>query len=122
DAADFGVPQHRERLVVIGIKDELVKTFPAGCIGLFDRVDVVGKRQLEALGDGEHVSAKQAISDLEVGDGNAKISNTVEYAGPRDGYLQKKYRGPSSHPYQALMHDGVGVSGMDSMRLARHRP
>src|SRR5690606_38859465 len=31
-------------------------------------------------------------------------------------------RGPSSHPYQALMHEGVGASGMDSMRLARHRP
>lgn len=122
DAADFGVPQHRERLVVIGIKDELAKTFPAGCVGLFDRIDVVGRRQLEALGDGKHVSAKQAISDLEVGDGNAKLSNTMEYAGPRDGYVQKKYRGPSSHPYQALMHEGVGASSMDSMRLARHRP
>lgn len=124
DAADFGVPQHRERLVVIGIRDKLAKTFPTGCVGLFDRIDDIGDRQLADLGGGAFVSAKQAISDLEVGDAKAKASGTIAYHGfgARDGYLQKRYEGPASNPYQLLMHEGVAADGMDSMRLARHRP
>lgn len=123
DAADFGVPQHRERLVVIGIRNDIAKQFPAGCVGLFNEIGLAGKKQLAQLGAGKYVSAKDALSDLAVGNGKAKARSTQEYVGvgARAGYVQKAYIGPEAIPYQQLMNKGVLSSQMDSMRLARHR-
>ncbi len=123
DAADFGVPQRRERLVVIGMRSDIAKSFPSGCVGLFSKINAAGKRQLAQLGAGKPVSASQALSDLVVGSGRAKAAGTIEYTGfgARVGYLQKSYQGPGTSAYQILMNKGVERSKMDSMRLARHR-
>jgi len=123
DAADFGVPQRRERLVVIGMRNDIAKGFSAGCVGLFNHIAVVGRKQLAQLGAGKHVDAKQALSDLSVGIGAARDRSTQEYVGEgaRAGYVQKNYVGPDDVPYQKLMNKGVPRAKMDSMRLARHR-
>lgn len=123
DAANYGVPQRRARLVVIGIRSDMAKKFPTGCMGVFDRIDVEGKKQLSELGDGKPVTAQQAISDLVVGTGEWKVQRTIEYTGfgARRGYVQLKYEGPHVTPYQSLMNTGVVHDQMDSMRLAQHR-
>lgn len=123
DAANFGVPQRRTRLVVIGIRSDMAKKFPSACTGVFDGIDVQGRQQLLALGGGKHVTAQQAISDLVVGSGKEMSRRTVEYKGfgARRGYVQLNYEGPHGTAYQQFMNTGVARDQMDSMRLAHHR-
>lgn len=123
DAASFGVPQRRTRLVVVGIRSDIAKYFPSGCTGLFDCIAIQGRRQLWDLGSGEAVTAEQAISDLVVGSEKHAGRRTIEYTGlgGRRGYMQLKYEGPHGTPYQMLMNEGVPHDQMDSMRLANHR-
>lgn len=122
DAANFGVPQRRERLVVIGIRSDVAKTLPWGCVGVFDRINAAGKAQLQKLGSGRHVTVEQAISDLVVGS-NLRTADLVEYtrSGSRRGYMQLDYAGPGRSAYQKFMNAGVAREQMDSMRLTRHR-
>jgi len=122
DAADFGVPQRRARLVVLGIRSDLVRKLPTGITGVFNCIALEGKQQLQALGGGKHVTARQAISDLEVGNGPARSERTHEYSGsvsPR-GYFQQDYQARLASEYQRRMNREVEPSEMDSMRLARH--
>lgn len=123
DAANYGVPQRRERLIVIGIRSDMVKDFPAACTGVFNSIRIEGAKQLSELGGGKPVTAQQAISDLIVGTGRQRARRTIEYSGfgARQGYVQLKYEGTSGTAYQQLMNDGVAREQMDSMRLARHK-
>lgn len=123
DAANFGVPQRRARLVVMGIRSDMAKKFPMACTGLFDVIDIEGKKQLSELGGGKFVTAKQAISDLVVGTGKYAKQRTIEYIGfgSRRGYLQLRYEGPHDTAYQRLMHVDIAPEQMDSMRLSHHR-
>lgn len=123
DAANFGVPQRRSRLVVIGIRSDIAKKFPTGCTGIFDSIDIEGRKHLLKLGDGKPVTAQQAISDLVVGNGKQAQGRTIEYTGfgARRGYVQLKYEGTHGTAYQKLMNTGVARSKMDSMRIAHHR-
>lgn len=125
DAAGFGVPQRRTRLVVLGI----YRGDKGGAVGMGgaiatqqDLIDEIfrnarreGGRQLEQFGV-ERVTAELAISDLEGGD---RRLTTSDYAGSqsRAGYRQVRYQGPKTK-YQEWMHQGA--SAMDSMRLAKH--
>lgn len=128
DAADFGVPQRRARLVAVGIRLDIARQFARASQGESDRaiqaafalIEAAGVRQLSEYGGGHQVSASEAISDLAVG--TAKKRNTQEYVGDgaRRGYRQVKYEGPKSN-YQMKMSGGMAPSDMDSMRLARHR-
>lgn len=129
DAADFGVPQRRARLIAVGIRSDIAdqlacaaSSTPADVLeGVFDAINQAGKRQLVRYGQGAHVTVRGAISDLAIG--SAKHKNTQDYVGSerRAGYRQVKYQGPNT-PYQIAMASGVAPSEMDSMRLARHRP
>ena len=122
DAVNFGVPQRRARLVVIGVRSDTAKQLRLGSTGVVDRINAVGAEQLQRLGRGHAVTAADAISDLLVGP-TLRDARVVEYtrsASPR-GYLQLDYEGPApSSIYQRLMNEGVPQDQMDSMRLARH--
>lgn len=122
DAANFGVPQRRARLVVIGVRSDVAKRLPLGTAGVLDHINAVGAEQLQRLGGGRPVTAEHAISDLVVGS-SLRGARLVEYTRTttRRGYMQLDYEGPSkSSVYQQLMNDGVARGQMDSMRLARH--
>lgn len=123
DATNYGVPQRRSRLVVIGIRSDIAKKFPAACTSVFNCIGIEGNKQLSELGGGKPVTAQQAISDLIVGTGKQRARRTVEYAGfgSRRGYVQLKYEGTSGTAYQRLMNEGVACEHMDSMRLAHHK-
>lgn len=128
DAADFGVPQRRARIIAIGVRSDIVRQL--ACVskcnpidvldGVFDAIKESGERQLAIHGMGGYVTVREAISDLEVGP--AKLKNTEEHEGTarRSGYRQVKYRGPRT-PYQLEMSSGLAPLKMDSMRLACHR-
>ncbi len=122
DAVNFGVPQRRSRLVVIGVRSDVAKQLLLGSTGVVERINAVGVEQLQRLGGGRPVTAADAISDLVVGP-TQRGARTVEYtrsASPR-GYVQLDYEGPNpSSIYQRLMNKGVARDQMDSMRLARH--
>lgn len=129
DAADFGVPQRRARLIAIGIRRDVAAQLaraansdPKNVIAYaFDAIKTAGQRQLARFGQGGCVTARDAISDLVVGP--ARLKNTQDYVGisQRSGYRQVKHRKPTTN-YQIEMSSGVTASAMDSMRLARHRP
>lgn len=124
DGADHGVPQRRERLVVIGIRADVARDLPTGCTGVFNGIDKAGEAQLAALGNGKPISAAQAISDLQVGVGRerAKRIEPCVGSGGRGRYVQPKYEGPRDVVYQKTMNEGVDSNSMDSIRLANHRP
>jgi DNA (cytosine-5)-methyltransferase 1 len=124
DAADHGVPQRRERLVVVGIRADIALKLPTACTGVFNRIDLVGQGKLALLGGGVPVSAKQALSDLQVGMGATRSRQLAECVGSggRGRFWQLRYKGPRDVPYQKLMNAGVAPVQMDSMRLANHRP
>lgn len=123
DSSEFGVPQRRKRLVVVGIRSDVAGSFPTGYAGIFEKIRGEGKRQLAMFGAGSFVSAKDAISDLELGTGKVAKQRVVEYSGDgaRTGSIQLGYVSKHSSAYQAQMNKGVPASRMDSMRLARHR-
>lgn len=128
DAADFGVPQRRARLIAVGIRSGVASQLarstnstPAEVVKrVFDEIRRAGRRQLSWYGQGSHVNVSSAISDLAVG--SAKVKNTEAYVGSvqRAGFRKVRYQGPTT-PYQVIMSSGVAPSEMDSMRLARHR-
>jgi DNA (cytosine-5)-methyltransferase 1 len=117
DASNYGVPQRRARLVVVGMRDDIGKQMEAGYTDTFEKIAAEGKKQLHEYGSGRPVTAEQAISDLAVGN-----RRTIEYTGfgARKGYFQVNYVGPSKAAYQNLMHSGTAPEAMDSMRLANH--
>lgn len=128
DASDFGVPQRRSRLVVIGIDLRAFQRsiLPDAMLDLYSLIEDIfsnskreGQFQLDNLG-GHKVTARSALSDLEVGKNN--LNGTVEYkvGDSRSGYRQVKYRGPKTK-FQKSMHEGADELPMDSMRLANHR-
>lgn len=116
DASRFGVPQKRSRLIAIGIRKDLSPLLAGGIDRVFELVEQARGQQLHELGLGEAISAKDAISDLEVGD--RPLVSCTDAQSPR-GFFEATPRNAST-TYQQLMRQGT--SGMpNSMRLARHR-
>jgi DNA (cytosine-5)-methyltransferase 1 len=68
DATEFGVPQHRKRVIVVGTKEGIVFEFPMGEYG--------SKRPL--------VSAKDALEDLP----SAMTENTTYKSAPQNDYQE----------------------------------
>ena len=116
DASQFGVPQKRPRLIVIGTQKAIANQMEGGVSGFFNYIDVERIRQLETFGLSERVSASDAISDLAIGD-----KPLVPYVDPfsRGGFFMPAYEGPSTN-YQRLMHEGLESHLIDSTRLANH--
>lgn len=146
NAADFGVPQRRERLIVLGMRrgDEWgtaqgPTTKPI--LDLFADIVRIGARQLSDLRDDlasilaqpRRISVREAISDLAAGPwmrgedppyrDATRWNHSIDddSAGPNapGEYWKPYYLGPDSH-FQRTMNAGVPQKDMDSMRLARH--
>jgi DNA (cytosine-5)-methyltransferase 1 len=113
-ASEFGVPQSRTRIFIVGAKTQN----PQLLTEIFDD-DFVEKRRVEFLKSFDMdsnaiVSVKQAISDLEVV-GRELIQcvdipnrNQIRYVGPRSNYQKQMHLG---------MENAVAPT---SMRLAKH--
>ena len=117
DASRFGVPQKRQRLIVIGLKKELADRLEGGIHRAFSILEEKRKEQLKELRLGSSVSVREAISDLRVK--RARLQPCVDPLSP-SGFEEIAYTEPETH-FQELMHKHCRRDAMDSMRLARHR-
>lgn len=115
DASEFGVPQRRTRLIVVGMQKELAEQL-GGVSHVFDVLEKVRRLRLKELGTRGKVSARAAISDLEVG---SRPLRPCSDPALRGSFSEVTYSGPRT-AYQKLMHAGYDEA-MDSMRLANHR-
>jgi DNA (cytosine-5)-methyltransferase 1 len=116
DASHFGVPQQRPRLIVIGLAREIADGLQGGVARAFQHVEWCRLEQLAELGLSQEVTARDAISDLEVS--GRTLRSCDDPASPK-GFFELKYEKPRT-TYQRLMHENLDVSKMNSMRLARH--
>lgn len=117
NAADYGVPQYRPRLVVVGLQRSLVSRLDGGISSAIEFIRDCGVKHRNELGFTNMVSAQDAISDLET-----RGRPLLDCADPcsRKGFFVPTYEGPMT-AYQRWANRGVGNGEMDSMRLARHR-
>jgi len=116
DAACFGVPQRRNRLIVIGVRKDLLRWIDGGVERAFDLLKVAGRAQVAELRLKLPVTAEEAISDLELG--RTSLVSCKDPESPRH-FLEGAYLAPRTR-FQRLMHKDAPVT-MNSMRLARHR-
>lgn len=119
DASDFGVPQKRARLIVIGIKEDLAAQLDGGVMHAFKVLESkkAEVRERHALPKKKLITAEDAISDLLVSQ-NSTQPCLDPYSRP--GFEETAYYGPYTS-YQKAMHKHCRTDSMDSMRLARHR-
>lgn len=117
DTSQFGVPQRRSRLIAIGMRKDLAKSFTDFGKTAFERLEASRIKMLGELGLPDKVSASDAISDLET---RGRRLDPCADPMARGAYQELAYDHPRT-VYQVLMQDGY-VGPMDSMRLARHRP
>ena len=112
DAADFGVPQSRQRFIMIAYrKQDGVKLSP------FDLLDetIADFRASNGLNKKKPSSVKDAISDLEIGDNS--ITDSVDSA----NFKQIDYKKGRLTNYQKLMRRNCGRTCIpNSLRLAKH--
>jgi DNA (cytosine-5)-methyltransferase 1 len=112
DVSDFGVPQHRTRYFVIGVRNDLFTLMPT--INPLDtlvknRFGFLRKKQLVTP-----VSSRSAISDLEI-----QKNGTVPCP-ECPGFLAISYVSPRTR-FQTLMRENSFRAPEDT-RIARHNP
>lgn len=116
NAARYGVPQKRSRLIVIGLRKDISETLDSGVMYAFTQLERMRLKQLADLGLTESIPVCDALSDLNTRWHSKKPC--VDPYSPK-GFEEIVYNEPSS-VYQKLMHKGCHKDAMDSMRLARH--
>jgi DNA (cytosine-5)-methyltransferase 1 len=119
DASRFGVPQRRNRLIVVGVESRLASNLDGGVMRVFELLEASRGRLLSKYGlsGSAPIAAQDAISDLLV---RTNITQPcVDPLSPK-GFREVAYTGPKT-PYQKAMHKHCRGQDMDSMRLARHK-
>lgn len=117
DASQFGVPQKRLRLIVVGVKRQLTAKLQGGISCFYEILEAQRQSQLHELGLKAPVSVEDALSDLRVDFADCKPC--VDPYSP-SGFQEIFYQGPDT-VYQNLMHRNCQANNMDSMRLVKHR-
>jgi DNA (cytosine-5)-methyltransferase 1 len=112
----FGVPQPRPRLVVVGIKKDLLAKLDGGFEYIFRCVELCAAEQVRAMRLVTPVTAEVALSDLETA--GKTLIPCDDPMSPK-GFRMLKYGKPMT-TYQKLMNRGTSPNDMDSMRLANH--
>lgn len=116
DATTFGVPQRRPRLVVVGIKKELLSKLDGGFSSIFQCIELCAAEQVRAMKLVAPVTAEAALSDLETR--QRTLIACDDPMSPK-GFKMVQYGKPAT-VYQKLMNAGTTPNGMDSMRLVNH--
>jgi DNA (cytosine-5)-methyltransferase 1 len=118
DAAEFGVPQRRPRLIVVGMRREFAERLPEGSKTMFHLLDIARTELLRELRLKTPVSAKEALADLEIDPRETRLQPCSDPASsPR--FLEPIYHRRPVGAYQTLMREN-GPQQPNSMRLARH--
>ncbi|GGY73160.1 cytosine-specific methyltransferase [Pseudoduganella plicata] len=118
DASQYGVPQKRSRLIVLGLEKKLARRLPGGIKRVFSLLEEGRLAHLAEMGLPAHraISASDAISDLRSDGAIRQPCIDPESRGP---FEEIRYAGPKT-AYQRLMHLDCTDNAMNSMRLARH--
>ena len=119
-AADFGVPQLRNRFIMIAVDENYISNELAKCSDedVLDKILSVAKKQKKTKGlSKEQTTVGDAISDLELTN-----KNKVECVDCK-GFKQLKYEQPTKlNPYLKIMRKGMKKNEMpNSLRLAKHK-
>lgn len=116
DAATFGVPQRRTRLIVVGVRNDCAAVLQGGMSRVFEAIGTHREMQLADLNLNERTSASDALSDLETAGASMF---TYRDTAARGTFSELRYEGPSTD-YQRAMRKPFPPPQMNSMRLARH--
>lgn len=116
DAVNFGVPQKRSRLIVIGVRSDLSLLLPEGVDTVFKQIELARKDQIKKLKLLIPITSSDAISDLR---SDLTYLKPCEDPSSKSGFFEAAYHGPDTQ-YQRLMRSGVRSFQTDSMRMVKH--
>lgn len=130
DPVDYGVPQRRPRLIVIGLRHDLAARLEDGVRHAFHllrddqefRENLLAGLQVDGRRIKLPVTAKAAISDLSFTNRRRyprELRPHVDEDSPYGGYEEVVPGNPTT-PFQKLMNAGHDGQPLNSMRLARH--
>lgn len=121
DASDYGVPQRRVRLIVIGVRRG---TSPAGgnrATEVFAQLEASRASFLRELNLAAPVSAEDAIGDLSILGKDFREWPLQASLDCPERFMELNYDGRRSRSaFQRLMRQGAPAGYIDSMRLANH--
>jgi DNA (cytosine-5)-methyltransferase 1 len=121
DASDYGVPQRRVRLIVIGVRRESGQPEGNKATEVLEHLITSRDTFLKAHSLTAPVSAEDAIGDLSVFGRDMRQWPLQPAIDSPERFMELIYDGRRSRsPYQRLMREDAPFGYVDSMRLANH--